>query len=75
MFQHVIDGREVVTPRLLIYDIIQFEEHKIGQLNYNMRRTCIGNEIIRPRKEAQAVNLDNFLYAIGYRIIAYDSSQ
>ncbi|CAI4222640.1 unnamed protein product [Auanema sp. JU1783] len=39
-------------PRLLIYDIIQFEEFRVAKDDFEKRRFCLYNEVIKPRTKA-----------------------
>ncbi|PAV67098.1 hypothetical protein WR25_24634 isoform B [Diploscapter pachys] len=50
MIIDVINGEE--RPRLLIYDIIQFEGFNLAKENFDVRFECIDKELIKPRHEA-----------------------
>ncbi|CAD6193611.1 unnamed protein product [Caenorhabditis auriculariae] len=47
-----INGVVKELPRLLIYDIIQFQEINIAKQNFDIRTECIRRELIFPRNEA-----------------------
>ncbi|KAI6220636.1 MRNA-capping enzyme [Aphelenchoides fujianensis] len=50
----VIDSLDgVETPRLLIYDIIAFEQTEIGKCNFRVRHGAIARELIEPRTRAK----------------------
>ncbi|KHJ82650.1 mRNA capping enzyme, catalytic domain protein, partial [Oesophagostomum dentatum] len=45
-------GETVDLPRLLIYDIIHFEDMHVGKENFDIRFMCIRRELIEPRNAA-----------------------
>ncbi|CAJ0591841.1 unnamed protein product [Cylicocyclus nassatus] len=45
-------GDMVDLPRLLIYDIIHFEDIHVGKENFDIRFQCIRRELIEPRNKA-----------------------
>jgi len=53
------DVNGVKTPRFLIYDVIQFGRHPVGQCPLKRRIECIDNELIKPRNEAIKQGLIN----------------
>ncbi|KAK6755147.1 hypothetical protein RB195_013868 [Necator americanus] len=54
IIDHVKDehGNMVDLPRLLIYDIIHFEDIHVGKDNFDVRFMCIRRELIEPRNAA-----------------------
>ncbi|CAJ0586431.1 unnamed protein product, partial [Mesorhabditis spiculigera] len=46
------NGVEQEIPRLLIYDIIHFENFSIRKMMYDQRKECIKRELIEPRTHA-----------------------
>ncbi|KAE9414727.1 hypothetical protein Angca_002783 [Angiostrongylus cantonensis] len=54
IIDHVKDenGKTVDLPRLLIYDIIHFEDVHVGKDNFDIRFMCIRRELIEPRNSA-----------------------
>ncbi|KAL6741945.1 hypothetical protein Aduo_015150 [Ancylostoma duodenale] len=54
IIDHVKDerGNMVDLPRLLIYDIIHFEDMHVGKENFDIRFMCIRRELIEPRNAA-----------------------
>lgn len=54
IIDHVKDehGNMVDLPRLLIYDIVHFEDIHVGKENFDIRFMCIRRELIEPRNEA-----------------------
>ncbi|KAK6036374.1 mRNA capping enzyme, catalytic domain protein [Cooperia oncophora] len=54
IIDHVKDehGNTVDLPRLLIYDIIHFEDMHVGKENFDIRFMCIRRELIEPRNAA-----------------------
>ncbi|VDM64584.1 unnamed protein product [Angiostrongylus costaricensis] len=46
------NGKTVDLPRLLIYDIIHFEDVHVGKDNFDIRFMCIRKELIEPRNAA-----------------------
>ncbi|KAK6023452.1 mRNA capping enzyme, catalytic domain protein [Ostertagia ostertagi] len=45
-------GNTVDLPRLLIYDIVHFEDMHVGKENFDIRFMCIRRELIEPRNAA-----------------------
>ncbi|CAB3410852.1 unnamed protein product [Caenorhabditis bovis] len=57
IIEKVKEGDRIHTiPRLLIYDIIHFDNFNMMKSNYKIRAECIRSEIIKPRNEAIARN-------------------
>ncbi|WKY11709.1 hypothetical protein Q1695_003352 [Nippostrongylus brasiliensis] len=54
IIDHVKDerGNTVDLPRLLIYDIVHFEDVHVGKENFDIRFMCIRKELIEPRNAA-----------------------
>ncbi|KAJ1369188.1 hypothetical protein KIN20_030594 [Parelaphostrongylus tenuis] len=54
IIDHVKDehGNTVDLPRLLIYDIVHFEDVHVGKDNFDIRFMCIRKELIEPRNAA-----------------------
>uniref|UniRef100_A0A7I4YXB1 mRNA-capping enzyme n=1 Tax=Haemonchus contortus TaxID=6289 RepID=A0A7I4YXB1_HAECO len=54
IIDHVKDehGNTLDLPRLLIYDIIHFEDMHVGKENFDIRFMCIRRELIEPRNAA-----------------------
>ncbi|KAI6213714.1 hypothetical protein M3Y94_00183900 [Aphelenchoides besseyi] len=46
-----VNGEE--RPRLLIYDIVHFEETEVGKCDFRVRFQCIKHELIDPREKAK----------------------
>lgn len=62
----LLDGEMVMdkiddklTPRYLIYDIVQFQNQSLGKMSHDIRLKCIDVDIVQPRnKAAQTGSLD-----------------
>ncbi|KAH7730826.1 mRNA capping enzyme domain-containing protein [Aphelenchoides avenae] len=46
------NGQVQEVPRLLIYDIVVFEDQDVGKLDFRKRFECIDFELIKPRTKA-----------------------
>ena len=52
LFQVEQNGEKRTIPRLLIYDIIHYEQYDLGKQDFDTRSACIEKEIISPRRHA-----------------------
>ena len=69
LFQELVIDKDkgVDRPRLLIYDIMQFEGNKdVSKCDHQRRLLCVEKELIQPREEAVSIKTKLSVYSCIY---------